>query len=51
MAVKKNAAGRKANTTENKKQGAVKKTAKKPAAKKTAVKKSAAKRQWIKSLS
>lgn len=44
MAVKKNAAGRKANTTENKKQGAVKKTAKKPAAKKTAVKKSAAKK-------
>ena len=44
MAVKKNAAGRKANTTENKKQGAVKKTAKKPAAKKAAVKKSAAKK-------
>ena len=44
MAVKKNAAGRKANTTENKKQGAVKKTAKKPAEKKTAVKKSAAKK-------
>ena len=44
MAVKKNTAGRKANTTENKKQGAVKKTAKKPAAKKTAVKKSAAKK-------
>ena len=43
MAVKKNAAGRKANTTENKKQAAVKKTAKKPAVKKTAVKKSAAK--------
>ena len=40
MAVKKNAAGRKTNTTENKKQGAVKKTAKKPAAKKNAVKKS-----------
>ena len=44
MAVKKNAAGRKANTTENKKQGAVKKTAKKPAAKKAAVKKSDAKK-------
>ncbi len=44
MAVKKNAAGRKANTTENKKQGTVKKTAKKPAEKKTAVKKSAAKK-------
>ena len=48
MAVKKNTAGRKANTTENKKQGAVKKTAKKPAAKKTAVKKSAAKKTAVK---
>ncbi len=44
MAVKKNAAGRKANTTENKKQGTVKKTAKKPAEKKATVKKSAAKK-------
>ncbi|PWJ70436.1 polyphosphate kinase [Ruminococcaceae bacterium R-25] len=44
MAVKKNAAGRKANTTENKKQGTVKKTAKKPAEKKAVVKKSAAKK-------
>ena len=44
MAVKKNASGRKANTTENKKQGTVKKTAKKPAEKKTAVKKPAAKK-------
>ena len=44
MAVKKNASGRKANTSENKKQGAVKKTAKKPVAKKAAVKKPAAKK-------
>ena len=44
MAVKKNASGRKANTSDNKKQGAVKKTSKKPAAKKAAVKMPAAKK-------
>ena len=44
MAVKKNASGRKANTSVNKKQGTVKKTSKKPAAKKAAVKKPAVKK-------
>jgi len=53
MAVKKSASGRKANTSENKKQGAVKKTTKKaavkkPAAKKTETKAPAAKKAAVK---
>ena len=47
MAVKKNASGRKANTSENKKQGAVKKTSKKPAAKKASAKAPAAKKAAV----